>query len=252
MNSNAIIIAAIASICIAGAAIGFVLLNDDSSDGEVHLQVSQSLSVPNDFRETASWSSTDSMVATVSADGVIKAVGQGKCKVIAVSPEGREMAGYDVKVRNHSFRNADVEVFQDDVHLKVGERTKLNPNQEVKWRSTDTSVATVDQDGNVTAVGSGRCEIIAYTAWDDEDVDVVVSDKPATVPVELEVYPDDLYIKIGEMKKLNANQEVKWRSTNTSVATVDDEGNVTAVGKGECEIIAYTQWDDEDVDVTVF
>lgn len=192
------------------------------------------------------------MVATVSADGVIKAVGQGTCKVIAVSPEGRELAGYDVNVRGHPLRNMDIEVFQDDLYLKVGERTKLNANQEVTWRSTNTSVATVDQDGNVTAVGSGRCEIIAYTAWDDEDVDVVVSDKPVTAPIELEVYPDDLYLKMGESKKLKTNQEVKWRSTNTSVATVDKDGNVTAVGKGECEIIAYTQWDDEDVDVTVF
>ena len=198
--------------------------------------------------QTVSWRSSNTSVATVDQNGNVTAVGNGKCEIIAYTSWDDE--DVDVIVSDGPSPPGELEVWPDELNLTVGESQKLNAKQTVSWRSSNTNVATVDQNGNVTAVGNGKCKIVAYTSWDDEDVDVVVSSGPST-PGELEVWPDDLYLSVGESQKLNANQTVSWRSTNNNVATVDQNGNVTAVGKGECEIVAYTTWDDEDVDVVV-
>ena len=264
MNGNAMIIATIATVCIAGFAAGFILMNDGGSDSEVQLFISESKSVSNNFPETVSWSSTDSKVAAVSSEGIITAVGHGKCMVSAVSPEGVEMVRYNVSVKTPSPRDVDVEITREDAAMTVGDSLKLSAivlpasyDQTIVWVSSNVSVAVVSSDGTVTAVGAGKAEIRAINplSGEDDDIDIrVYAGKEPIIPPgpkDIEILQDNLYIKVGETKKLSPNQTVSWRSTNTSVATVDDEGNVTAVGIGRCEIIAYTQWDDEDVDVIV-
>ena len=49
----------------------------------------------------------------------------------------------------------------------------------------------------------------------------------------------ELTMEVGDTKKINATYEGStpvWRSSNDSVASVDDDGNVTANGKGTCTI----------------
>ena len=131
--------------------------------------------------------------------------------------------------------------------------TKVQPIdtafQDVTWKSSNTKVATVDNSGNVTAVGNGTCKITATTT------DGYSSSGSSDVTVDIKAESINLdktsldFTNLGVNEKLKAdvspsfstiNRPVKWSSSDTNVAKVDNDGNVTPVGNGTCKITATT------------
>lgn len=119
----------------------------------------------------------------------------------------------------------------------------------VQWTSSDDAVATVDQNGVVTAVGVGEA-FISVTTTDGTNLfaacHVIV--KPVEVK-SLTLDKHDAELRLDETVKLTAtilpvqaaNSVVLWSSSDTSVATVDANGVVTAVGIGEAVITAIAE-----------
>lgn len=124
-------------------------------------------------------------------------------------------------------------------------------NKAVEWKSDDTSVATVDTSGKVTAVAQGNTTITA-TAADGSGEKATCSvtvNAAATVPVEsVSLDKTSLELTEGETTRLTAtvepdnatNKNVTWSSSNSAVATVDQNGNVEAVGAGIANITVTT------------
>ena len=120
----------------------------------------------------------------------------------------------------------------------------------VTWQSSDEKVATVDENGKVTAVGNGTATITAtsvsgsYTAIVSVTVKIPVEIQKLTIEAEKETLT-----KIGESTELkvkiepeNADlQKLIWKSDNEKVATTDENGKVTAVGNGTAEITVTTE-----------
>ena len=117
------------------------------------------------------------------------------------------------------------------------------------WVSSNDAVATVDNKGVVTAVGAGYAEI-GYTAkgYDTQFVKLVVTDEYDTFIADLDKIPaaNKTFTKIGDSYDFcfvnaqgytQSKHKCTWMSTNTSVATVDWVGNVTAVGEGTATIV---------------
>ncbi len=123
-------------------------------------------------------------------------------------------------------------------------------NKRVTWQSSDEKVATVDENGKVTAVGNGTATITAtsvsgsYTAIVSVTVKIPVEIQKLTIEAEKETLT-----KIGESTELkvkiepeNADlQKLIWKSDNEKVATTDENGKVTAVGNGTAEITVTTE-----------
>lgn len=123
-------------------------------------------------------------------------------------------------------------------------------NKRVTWQSSDEKVATVDENGKVTAVGNGTATITAtsvsgsYTATVSVTVKIPVEIQKLTIEAEKETLT-----KIGESTELkvkiepeNADlQKLIWKSDNEKVATTDENGKVTAVGNGTAEITVITE-----------
>ena len=123
-------------------------------------------------------------------------------------------------------------------------------NKRVTWQSSDEKVATVDENGKVTAVGNGTATITAtsvsgsYTATVSVIVKIPVEIQKLTIEAEKETLT-----KIGESTELkvkiepeNADlQKLIWKSDNEKVAITDENGKVTAVGNGTAEIIVTTE-----------
>ena len=123
-------------------------------------------------------------------------------------------------------------------------------NKRVTWQSSDEKVATVDENGKVTAVGNGTVTITAtsvsgsYTATVSVTVKIPVEIQKLTIEAEKETLT-----KIGESTELkvkiepeNADlQKLIWKSDNEKVATTDENGKVTAVGNGTAEITVTTE-----------
>lgn len=123
-------------------------------------------------------------------------------------------------------------------------------NKRVTWQSSDEKVATVDENGKVTAVGNGTATITAtsvsgsYTATVSVTVKIPVEIQKLTIEAEKEILT-----KIGESTELkvkiepeNADlQKLIWKSHNEKVAIVNENGKVTAVGNGTAEITVTTE-----------
>lgn len=116
----------------------------------------------------------------------------------------------------------------------------------IEWTSSDESVVTVDENGVVTAVGAGEADITA--AVKDAGISSTTHVKVVILPTGVDT-PDtlELYTNGEDSKSLDAKiipenaTEVKlaYVSSDDGVATVDENGLVTAVADGECTITAY-------------
>ena len=158
-----------------------------------------------------------------------------------------------------SYPVTGIKVSPDTLTLaKKGETAQLTAevtpsyadNKRVTWQSSDEKVATVDENGKVTAVGNGTATITAtsvsgsYTATVSVIVKIPVEIQKLTIEAEKETLT-----KIGESTELkvklepeNADlQKLIWKSDNEKVAITDENGKVTAVGNGTAEIIVTTE-----------
>ena len=125
-------------------------------------------------------------------------------------------------------------------------------NKNVTWSSSAEGVATVDANGNVTAVAQGTATI-TVTAADGSGVKATCSvtvSAPAAVPVEsVSLNKIELTLTEGDSETLTAtiaptdatNQKVTWSSNAPGVATVDADGKVTAVAEGAATITVTTE-----------
>lgn len=158
-----------------------------------------------------------------------------------------------------SYPVTGIKVSPDTLTLtKKGETAQLTAevtpsyadNKRVTWQSSDEKVATVDENGKVTAVGNGTATITAtsvsgsYTATVSVTVKIPVEIQKLTIEAEKETLT-----KIGESTELkvkiepeNADlQKLIWKSHNEKVAIVNENGKVTAVGNGTAEITVTTE-----------
>lgn len=147
---------------------------------------------------------------------------------------------------------------ESELTMEVGDTKKINATYEGStpvWRSSNDSVASVDDDGNVTANGKGTCTI--YVALkDNEDinatVEVTVNEKPVVVEIEsitIEGKKDEAYVgsefdlTVVVVPSSEASRAV-LESSNPSVATVTD-GKVKALASGTT-VISVKAGDKED------
>lgn len=148
-----------------------------------------------------------------------------------------------------------ISVDKNKVNMITGSRVKITPtvkpvnatNKKVVWKSVNTSVAKVDNNGVITAVGAGTTTVTATTLDNEKtsEITVVVSNEAINVQSitfdrKSDVVTTDIdkIVLIPTIKPENAtNQNLTWSSTNIKVASVKD-GVVTIRGEGETTILA--------------
>ena len=123
----------------------------------------------------------------------------------------------------------------------------------VEWSSSDETIVTVDSDGNVTAVSAGEAYVTA-TVKDKDGLTATTLVRVAVTPTGVEA-PETLeLVTNGEnTKNLEAKivpedatgVKLAYESSDEAVATVDENGMVTAVADGECVITAYVVSNEE-------
>ncbi|GBG94979.1 hypothetical protein LFYK43_14380 [Ligilactobacillus salitolerans] len=122
-------------------------------------------------------------------------------------------------------------------------------NNVVKWASAKQSVATVDGNGKVTAVGAGDANITATT--DDQGkvatCRVTVTD-PVVAVTGVTLDKTTAEVEEGSTIQLTAtvapsnatNKAITWKSADETIATVDNTGKVTAIKAGTVNVTATT------------
>ena len=120
--------------------------------------------------------------------------------------------------------------------------TNANKNTEVKWTSKKKAVASISKTGLVTGKTVGNSMIMATSQNGYSAECLVVCQAKIT---GITVNPTTARIPVGQTITLIATtspktltEKVTWKSRNEDVAKVDNNGNVTGIGKGVVEIIA--------------
>lgn len=204
--------------------------------------------------KTITWKSSDPSVATVDANGLVKGIKDGEATVTATNEASGKSAGCTVYV---VAKVTEIKVDPAEATIKEGETVRINAtalpvdakDRGLKYQSMKTSVATVSADGVVTGVSEGTAQI-KITAKDGYGAQAYfkVEVLPDVVPVESITFnTTSLSMKIGESQTIIATVKpsdqktapLKWTSSNPNVASVDDNGKVTAIASGRCEIKAY-------------
>jgi len=125
-------------------------------------------------------------------------------------------------------------------------------NKAVTWSSSNNNMATVDTDGNVTAIAAGDVTITARSV-SNTDVTaacaVTITTVTTAVPVtSVAINESNVTLQVGGKGAFSAtvspsNASVKavtWSSNNSAAAIVDSDGNVTAMGVGTATITVTT------------
>ena len=206
--------------------------------------------------QTFTWSSGNDCVATVYGNGLVTAVSDGMAEISAKSGSLSATAAITVaspvptsitiEPAAHTF-----EAIGDTLQLAtvvLDQRENAMMDVTVTWSSGDEAVATVDENGLVTAVDNGMAEITAQAGDAMGTAAITVSQVPANISIEVDAEATTL-TEIGQTLQLMvsvsdeneepiADPEVTWMSSDEAVVTVDEDGLVEAVGNGMADVMA--------------
>lgn len=196
------------------------------------------------------WESADTKVVSVASDGTVTAIGPGTTTVKATTNDGSFTSNCVVSVKSPAQH---ISLDKTSLKLLEGESGKLtatvyplNSTQKtLTWVSDHPDVASVDNEGNVTARKAGTATVTVKVA---ENVTAVCKVTVISRVTGISLSETTVELKPGETHQLTAtvlpqnasNAEVTWYSDKESVATVSQSGLVTGVGPGETTVHAVT------------
>lgn len=200
------------------------------------------------------WESTDEAVAKVqysSGRYVLYAYKNGTTTITATATDGSGVTASCEVTVNINYPVQGISLNHDaKTFTKAGETLQLTAtiypdsatNKTVTWKSSDKTVATVDESGLVTAVGNGTANITATT----EDGNFKATCQVTVEIPELTLSLDKTELTLTqteEQQKLTATvsdpeEKVTWLSSDPFVATVTRDGTVTAIANGTATITA--------------
>jgi uncharacterized protein YjdB len=208
------------------------------------------------------WSSSNTKVATVDANGRVHALAGGTTNIIAVSKDGARRASFALTI---PFNVTGITVAVNKYTLKNKQASiKLAPkllptnasDKTVLWSTSDSSVATVTY-GLVKPVGVGTADITALTADGGFTVLTTITVVEPVLTIALD--PLNTLLNIGDDAQLNTtfnppgatNKKVKWLSSAPKIATVSSTGVVHAVSPGSAIISVTTEDGNKTARITI-
>lgn len=215
------------------------------------------LTPENAANKTLSWETGNSNVAKVDDKGVITAVAVGQTTITVSGGEAKPQSiivNVLNKLNTIRFEENNVQVEQGKTHpLKVIFNPDADVNTKLSFVSTDTSVATVDDKGEVTGVSEGMAMVIA-TAEElgtTGAITCMIEVIPPIIEAEsFDIDPKEMTLVVGDEKEIipvytpedTTSKEVIYTSGNEEIASVSEEGIVTGLKPGftviTCEDVA--------------
>lgn len=209
------------------------------------------------------WESGNESAATVSQEGLVTAVGEGKATITVKANDGGFSASCEVTVNKKVIAVTGVKLSAASMTLREGEKGTLTAtvepanatNKNVEWWTSDLDVVSVistsgGSNGYVEARKAGKATVTVKTEDGEFSASCEITVEKKEVPVTgISIEPSSLKLPAGDTYSLiphvqpsdATNQNIKWLSTNESVATVNAEGKVTAVAAGSAEIRAMLE-----------
>lgn len=170
----------------------------------------------------------------------------------SVVPDGVEV----VYGRTSEIVLKEITLDKAEAEISIGEQLQLTvtfepvdaTNKNVTWTSSDEEVAVIDEYGQVTALSPGVADITATTEDGEHSATCTVSVEKVLVDNIL-LDKNNLELWVGRTVSLSAtvlpenatDKNVAWTSSNEEAVTVDENGVVTAVGKGTATVTVSSE-----------
>ncbi len=201
------------------------------------------------------WITSDEDIISVKTNNgaaEIKGRRTGAATVTAKLPDGASAVCSVTVIDNASRLTVEKLSFNADaLNLSVAQTAKITPifypkdiynlgilNTSLSWQSSDTAVATVDDNGNVTAVGNGAAEITATSADVGRTAKCSVTVKDGIVQNEVTANTDIIDMTVGDTKHLSADGDIIWKSDNSYIVDVDENGIVKAYSNSNVQNVS--------------
>lgn len=232
------------------------------------------LPIPSAATATAIYTSSNEGVATVDATGKIVAVANGTTLITVTTEKGSYYLTIVVEIEKEiteiTVEDANISISEDETAFNIP--ITINPED-----YTSEVIITIGTEGivdNVTIL-NGKLYIkpvapgtttITLTSADNEEVSLVLNvtvteveeenpEKPCT---DLTIDKTNIILTVGNTTKVNVTlnptdttDELTFESSNTSIVTVDENGNITAVAAGTTTIKVKCGNVEKTINVTV-
>lgn len=213
-------------------------------------KLNPALTLPDGVDRTLTYSSTAPVIATVSSDGTITAVAAGTVSIIVKGEKGLQ-ATCLVTVNGNGGRH--VELDFTSATLEEGTTRKLNARYttaiagdktDLVYSSSLPSVADVDKDGIITAktIGVAVITVSNFNGTANATCTITVTERPKA---KLTLDKDQLSLQVDDTAtiiptyipaKESDSKTLTYTSSLPSIATVDQNGKVTAKAMGSTVI----------------
>lgn len=182
------------------------------------------------------YESADSSIAKVDKNGFITAVSPGTTQITVTGANGEKViVNVTVKEKPEpTDPDLDIALDKNKTEMTIGDTFTIPVVQGVadSWKSSDSSILSVDKDGKVTAKKSGTVTITATGKNGSTDsITITVLAKK----IELSTYNKDMYVgeKFTPVITSDNYESAEWSSSDESIVKVDKKtGEITAVGPG--------------------
>ena len=245
-----------ATVAVTGVSLNKQTLNLVEGNSET---LAATVAPDNATNKAVSWKSSDAATATVDNNGKVTAVKAGSATITVTTTDGSKTATCLVTVTAKEVPPTEVSGVSIDpatLEIKEGETYQLkavvtpaDAAQEVDWASPSPHIATIDQNGLLTAVSPGTVRIaVRSKAFTDKQgfCDVTVLQNTDLKGISLDA--DEINLAAGSSRTLTvvfypeyaANKNVSWSSSDPAVATVS-EGKVVAIKEGTATVTATSE-----------
>lgn len=208
--------------------------------------------------KSVTWSSDKPEVATVDDKGVVTALTEGEAKITVTTTDGRKTATCTVTITSDWTSVTGVELNESTIAIVIDETKTLvatitpddATDKSVLWSSSQPEVASVDKNGKVTGLKEGKAVITATTTDKGKTATCTVTvtpDKPTVTGVTLNKSETTITVKGTETliatvtPDAATDKSVLWSSSHEDIATVNENGKVTALKIGETVITVKTK-----------
>ena len=225
------------------------------SDSKLNLGTGKTMTLsasvlPADAPQTVKWSSSDSQIVSVNQTGQIRCKATGNAVITATTTNGKTATCVinvqQILTELALNKNALSLAIGQTATLKAGAKPTGLSNGELKWKTSNAKIATVNSKGIVTGVAPGTAVITVYNKASGLSDTCTVSVRRPVTGVSLNVtrlnlsYRETATLQATVQPRNATNQTILWECSDTDVAKVTKKGLVTAVGSGTATITAVT------------
>lgn len=208
------------------------------------------------------WEVSNNTIASISDAGLLKVLKDGDVKVSVITNDVFDSAGNPLtascNVKVNPITASGIKFAQETFSIKVGETIQLSysfipentTHQDVTWSSSNENISTVSQTGIIKGINIGET-VVTIVSKENSNIKasciINVIERPlegiALDRTEITNVVAGLKetLSVQYIPECATNKNVKWESSDTNIATIDDNGVVSLLTAGTCTITVTSE-----------